>query len=133
MVFGLAITILAVITRPGVGSFGLVAEAMAGLTSVLLGGIAVLMARPPRAVGWNRVVGWIFLGAAVVATASVVVLAIDDLAGPLESNRRLAQVVVVAGRSVVVGGTVILGVALIFRGIGIVLGWIRATYRSRLR
>ena len=57
MAFGLAITILGVITRPGVGSFGLVPEAMAGLTSVLLGGIAVLMAKPPRAThssSWPR-------------------------------------------------------------------------------
>jgi hypothetical protein len=131
MVFGLAVTVLAVITRPGVGSFGLVPEAMAGLTSILLGAIEVLMARPPRAVGWNRLVGWIFLAAAVVATVSVVILAIDDLAGPLESNRRLAQVVVVAGRSVVLGGMVILVVALIFGAIGIALGWILAAWRSR--
>ena len=129
--FGLAITLLAIVTRPGVGSFGLVPAAMAGLTSILLGAIAVLLARPPRAAGWNRVVGWVILGAAAIATASVVILAIDDLAGPIEANRRLAQALVVAGRSVVVAGMVILVVALIFGGIGMVLGWIRATCGSR--
>ena len=129
--FGCGITALAVIGRPGVGSFGVVPEVIAGFTSILLGVIAVGLVPPRGWIGSNRVAAWLLLGAGIVATYSVVVLAVDDLAGPIEGNRQIATVVVVVGRSMVQAGMVWLFVLVVLRAVGVVFGWLLAAWRSR--
>ena len=122
---------LAVFTRPGVGSFGVVPEVIAGFTSILLGALAIGLGLRSDWIGSRRVVWWLLLGAGIVATYSVVVLAVDDLAGPIEGNRQIATLVVVFGRSVAQAGMVWLIVALFLRAAFVAFGWLLAAWRSR--
>ena len=71
------------------------------------------------------------LGFGLVATASVVVLAVDDLAGPIEANRQIATVVVVLGRAVAQAGMVWLIVALVLRAVWIFFSWLLTDWRGR--
>jgi hypothetical protein len=129
--FGSVIAVLAVFTRPGVGSFGVVPEVIAGFTSILLGVLAIGLGMRSDWIGSSRVVWWLLLGTGIVATYSVVVLAVDDLAGPIEGNRQIATLVVVLGRSVAQAGMVGLIVALVLRAAFVAFGWLLAAWRSR--
>lgn len=131
IVFGLVVVVITVIGRPGVGSFGVVPEAIAGFTSILLGVTAVGLGLRADWIGSRRVVWWLMLGFGLVATASVVVLAVDDLAGPIEANRQIATVVVVLGRAVAQAGIVWLVVLLALRSAFVAFGWVLAAWRSR--
>ncbi len=107
-------------------------EAIAGFTSILLGAFAIGLGLRSDWIGSRRVVWWLLLGAGIVATDSVVVLAVDDLAGPIEANRQIATLVVVLGR---VGGP---GrhrsgssSLLVLRAAFVAFGWLLAAWRSR--
>ena len=128
--FGLAFVVITVVAQPGVGSFEVVPEAIAGFTSIILGVIALGLV-PHGWIGSNRQAAWALLGAGIVATASVVVLAVDDLAGPIEANRQIATVVVVLGRAVAQAGMVWLIVALVLRAVWIFFSWLLTAWRSR--
>jgi hypothetical protein len=126
---GLLVVFVTVLARPGVGSFGVVPEAIAGFTSILLGVIAIGLG-PRGWIGSNRVAAWALLGAGILATASVVVLAVDD-ADPVEANGQLASLVVILGRAVAQAGIVWLVVLLVLRATFAALGWLLAAWRSR--
>ena len=120
MLLGLALVAVTIQTRPGVGSFGLVPEAMAGFQAIGLGWVAVLLARPPSGIGRAGRGSWLLLGASVLSTGAVLILTLDDIGAPIELEPRLARLIVVVGRAVIVGGIVWLIVVLVFKGFGFV-------------
>jgi hypothetical protein len=79
VVIGLAMVVYVDRVRPGIGSLGFVPEAIVSMNAIVLGLMAVLMARPRREV--KRLVGFAFvpLAVAFIVTAGTLVVALSEI------------------------------------------------------
>jgi hypothetical protein len=96
-VLGLILVVLTDQTRPGIGALGSVPEAVIGLNAIVLGLMAVLMARPRREL--KRIAGtvWLPLGVAVVVTVATIITALSEVAPRLMIDRRIAAIFLTLG------------------------------------
>lgn len=104
IVLGLALVAVIQWTWPGQGAFHVVPEAVAGLTAVALGIVALVMTRPPGS-GWGmgRVAVWVTLAFAVIATMAVVIVALDTVVPAGSTGQAVARFIVITGVAVTTG------------------------------
>ena len=118
IVLGLVLVIVIQWTWPGVGVFRVVPEAVAGLTAMALGVIAIGLTRPPGS-SWRlgRVAAWATLGCAILPTMAVVVLALEGVLSPGSTGQAVAALIVIAGTAVTSGILVTTGIRLALAGV----------------
>lgn len=103
-VCGLAMTALGLVlvvvtdqTRPGIGSLGRVPDAIVGLNAIVLGLMAVLMARPRRELKRIVISVWVPLVVAIVLGFGALIVALAEWAPGLAINRWVVAVVLTLG------------------------------------
>jgi len=135
IVLGLVLVMVVQWTKPGVGVFDVVPEAVAGLTAMALGIIAIALTRPPGS-SWQmgRAAAWATLGCAILATTSVFILAFEGVLSPGSTGQAVAALIVVGGVAVTTGVLVatmirlaLVGVWYIWRNLVVAWGdrWVR--------
>lgn len=106
VLFGLAFATATVASKAGVGSFGLVPAAIVAFEAMVLGGIAMALARPPGARPWGTAGSWVFVGIAAISTLAALIVAFDGLGNPLPLDRSIARPIVLIGRTILTYGIV---------------------------
>jgi len=118
MALGSILVLLANATRPGVGAYGVVPEAVTGLVAMCLGWFAIALAHPSWGGPQPGRAGWLFVVAGFIATVAVVIVALEDFGLPVELVPGLAELIVAIGRAVIVGGLTWLFIVVVFASLG---------------
>ena len=118
IVLGLVLVIVIQWTWPGVGVFRVVPEAVAGLTAMALGIIAIALTRAPGS-SWRmgRAATWATLGCAILPTMAVVILALEGVLRPGSTGQAVAALIVIVGTAVTTGILVTTGIRLALAGV----------------
>jgi hypothetical protein len=118
IVLGSILAVTSYATDYGVGSLGVVPGVFTGFQAICLGWIALVLAHPSWGGPRPGRLGWLYLGAAVVATVAVVVVAAHALGAPGDVASATARTIVGIGRGVIIGVLTWLFIVLVFAGVG---------------